>query len=68
MVVSHCIYKNPTKKVNTIYKKEIIAMIWRKYEDNLDNLIINIVDDDVTEEGLGKLITFGTMLFLLGTS
>lgn len=43
-------------------------MTWRKYEDNLDNLIINIVDDDVTEEGLGKLITFGTMLFLLGTS
>ena len=43
-------------------------MAWRKYEDNLDNLIINIVDDDVAEEGVGKLITFGTMLFLLGTS
>ena len=68
MVVSHCIYKNHTKKVNTTYKKEIVAMTWRKYEDNLDNLIINIVDDDVAEEGLGKLITFGTMLFLLGTS
>ena len=43
-------------------------MAWRKYADNLDNLIINIVDDDVAEEGVGKLITFGTMLFLLGTS
>ena len=43
-------------------------MTWRKYEDNLDNLIINIVDDDVAEEGVGKLMTVGTMLFLLGTS
>ena len=68
MVVSHCIYKNRARKVNTTYEKEIIAMAWRKYEDNLDNLIINIVDDDVAEEGVGKLITFGTMLFLLGTS
>lgn len=68
MVVSHCIYKNHTKKVNTTHKRRLIAMAWRKYEDNLDNLIINIVDDDVAEEGLGKLITFGTMLFLLGTS
>ena len=49
-------------------KKEIIAMAWRKCEDDLDNLVVNIVDDDVAEEGLGKLMTFGTMLFLLGTS
>lgn len=43
-------------------------MAWRKCEDDLDNLVVNIVDDDVAEEGLGKLMTFGTMLFLLGTS
>lgn len=43
-------------------------MTWRKCEDDLDNLVVNIVDDDVAEEGLGKLMTFGTMLFLLGTS
>ena len=44
-------------------------MYWKKYSQNLNsNTIINIVDDDVAEEGLGKLMTFGTMLFLLGTS
>ena len=43
-------------------------MAWRKYEDDLDDLVINIVDDEIAEEGLGKLMTFGTLLFLLGTS
>lgn len=37
-------------------------------EQDLDDLVIDIVDDDVAQEGLGKLITFGTLLFLLGTS
>ncbi len=46
-------------------------MAWREYEDDLDNLddiIINIVDDETPEESLGKLMTLGTLLFLLGTS
>lgn len=46
-------------------------MAWREYEDdlnNLDDLIINIVDDETPEESLGKLMTLGTLLFLLGTS
>lgn len=44
-------------------------MAWKKYKtNNEDNLIINIVDDDVANEGIGKLITFSTLVFLLGTS
>ena len=43
---------------------------WIKYDERceLDNLIVNIVDDDMPEEGLGKLLTFGTLVFLLGTT
>ena len=44
-------------------------MRWKKYSRELDkNTIINIVDDEMAEEGLGKLMTFGTLLLLLGTS
>lgn len=41
-------------------------MEWKKIEEktDIDNLIVNIVDDEVPEEGLGRLLTLGTLVFL----
>lgn len=41
-------------------------MEWKKIEErtDIDNLIVNIVDDEVAEEGLGRLLTLGTLVFL----
>ena len=35
---------------------------------DLDNLILNIVDDELAEEGVGKAITYGLLAFILGSS
>lgn len=35
---------------------------------DLDNLVLNIVDDELVEEGVGKAITYGLLAFLLGSS
>ena len=35
---------------------------------DLDNLVLNIVDDELVEEGAGKAIAFGVLAFLLGSS
>ena len=35
---------------------------------DLDGLMLNIVDDDLAEEGLGKLISFGLFAMVLGSS
>ena len=56
---------------NSKYRKlasGIIIMTWNRYNDNLDNIVLNILDDETTTEGMGKLMTFGTLVFLLGTS
>lgn len=55
--------------VNTSIKGDL-TMEWKKYEETpeINDLLINIVDDDIADEGVGKLMAFGTMLFLLGTS
>ena len=60
------------RKITNVNTKElangIIIMTWKKYNDNLDNIVLNILDDERANEGMGKLMTFGTLLFLLGTS
>lgn len=48
-------------------------MKWKRImlEENtidLDNLVLNIVDDELVEEGAGKAIAFGVLAFLLGSS
>lgn len=47
-------------------------MKWKRLqtEENidLDDLVLNIVSEDVAEEGLGKAIVFGTLAFLLGSA
>ena len=35
---------------------------------DLDNLILNIVDDELVEEGAGKAIAFSVLAFLLGSA
>lgn len=35
---------------------------------NLDDLVLNIVDDELAEEGAGKAIAFGVLAFLLGSA
>ena len=45
---------------------------WKPIEDeeeiDLDNLVLNIVDDELAEEGIGKLMSYGLLAFLLGSS
>lgn len=36
--------------------------------EDLDNLVLNIVDDELAEEGVGKAIAFGVLAFLLGSA
>ena len=44
-------------------------MAWKRYITNdQDNLVINILDDEMANEGIGKMLSFGTLVFLLGTS
>lgn len=35
---------------------------------DLDNLVLNIVDDELVEEGAGKAIAFSVLAFLLGSA
>ena len=46
--------------------------IWKpidgEKEIDLDNLVLNIVDDELAEEGIGKLMSYGLLAFLLGSS
>lgn len=35
---------------------------------DLDNLVLNIVDDELVEEGAGKAIAFSLLAFLLGSA
>ena len=49
-------------------------MKWKRLymEENsmidIDNLVLNIVDDELAEEGAGKAITYGLLAFILGSS
>lgn len=44
-------------------------MAWKRYvTNNQDNLIINIVDAEMTNEGIGNMLSLGTLVFLLGAS
>ena len=43
-------------------------LIVESQEVDLDSLILNIVDGDLVEEGVGKVIAFGVLAFLLGSS
>lgn len=50
-----------------------VAMeIWKpidgEKEIDLDNLVLNIVDDELAEEGIGKLMSYGLLAFLLGSA
>ena len=45
---------------------------WKPIDDekeiDLDNLVLNIVDDELAEEGIGKLMSYGLLAFLLGSA
>jgi hypothetical protein len=48
-------------------------MKWKRLymEENaidLDNLVLNIVDDELVEEGAGKAIAFSVLAFLLSSA
>lgn len=44
-------------------------MAWKRYvTNNQDNLIINIVDAEMANEGIGNMLSLGTLVFLLGAS
>lgn len=48
-------------------------MKWKLIVENsepidLDNLVLNIVDDDLVEEGVGKLISFAVLAGMLGSA
>ena len=45
-------------------------MNWKRIEpqENLDDIILNIVDEELVQEGIGNLISLGTLAFLLGSS
>ena len=64
---SHCIYKFPSKMVNSVAME-----FWKPIDDDeeidLDNLVINIVDDELAKEGIGKLLSYGLLAFLLGSA
>ena len=53
-----------------------IKMSWKRIEpqenlvnqENLDDIVLNIVDEDIVQEGMGKLISLGVLTFLLGSS
>ena len=46
-------------------------MKWKLIVENtidLDGLVLNIVDDDLVEEGIGRLISFAALAGLLGSA
>lgn len=51
-------------------------MNWKRIEpqenlvnqENLDDIVLNIVDDEVMQEGIGNLFSLGVLAFLLGSS
>ena len=48
-------------------------MSWKRIEpqenlENLDDIVLNIVDEDLVQEGMGKLISLGVLTFMLGSS
>ena len=47
-----------------------IKMNWKRIEpqENLDDIVLNIVDEELVQEGIGNLISLGVLAFLLGSS
>ena len=45
-------------------------MNWKRIEpqENLDDIVLNIVDEELVQEGIGNLISLGVLAFLLGSS
>ena len=45
-------------------------MGWKRIEpqENLDDIVLNIVDEELVQEGIGNLISLGALAFLLGSS
>ena len=45
-------------------------MNWKRIEpqENLDDIVLNIVDEELVQEGIGNLISLGALAFLLGSS
>ena len=35
---------------------------------DLNDLVLNIVDDELAEEGIGRLMSYGLLAFLLGSA
>ena len=56
-------------KVNSIIMKWItIESVERTTPIDLDDLVLNIVDDELAEEGVGKLISFAVLAGMLGSA
>ena len=62
------IYNLLAKMVNRDIMENWKPIDNEKEIDNLDNLVLNIVDDELAEEGLGKLMSYGLLAFLLGSA
>ena len=54
--------------VNSDVMKWKRICVENKAEIDLDNLVLNIVDDDLVEEGAGKAIAFSVLAFLLSSA
>ena len=54
--------------VNSDVMKWKRICVENKAEIDLDNLVLNIVDDDLVEEGAGKSIAFSVLAFLLSSA
>ena len=56
--------------VNTCIMKWKRLYMEEKYGNmiDLDNLVLNIVDDELAEEGIGKLISYAILSSILGSA
>lgn len=54
--------------VNTCIMKWKRLYMEKTENIDLDNLVLNIVDDELVEEGAGKAIAFSVLAFLLGSA
>lgn len=49
-------------------EREPVPEMGEEPQVDIDNLVLNIVDDELAEEGAGKAITYGLLAFILGSS
>lgn len=49
-------------------EREPVPEIGEEPQVDLDNLVLNIVDDELAEEGIGKLISYAILSSILGSA